>query len=87
MLSENVKKIWNNKPSVGELQAFSHVLPALLGLSRQQTHKNRQSMTACSLPRMLLLKSTLFNHAGPQDVTKQHFCKILWRKLCLRGIL
>ena len=23
----------------------------------------------------------VFNHAGPEDVTKQHFCKILWSKL------
>ena len=26
------------------------------------------------------------NYAGPEDVTiKQHFCKILWRKLCHQG--
>ena len=30
----------------------------------------------------------VFNHAGPQGVTKQHFCKILGRrKLYLQGSL
>ena len=32
------------------------------------------------------LKYRIYN-AGPEDVTKQHFCKILWRKLRLRGRL
>ena len=39
--------------------------------------KNRQSITACSLLRLFLLTISYFNHAGPENVTKQHFCKIL----------
>ena len=44
-------------------------------------------MTACSLLRLLLAKDTAFNHAGPEDVTKQHFLKILRRSLRLQGSL
>ena len=46
--------------------------------------KHRQSITACSLLLLLLLRISYY-FIGPNDVTKQHFCEILWRKLCLRG--
>jgi len=39
--------------------------------------KNRQSMTACSLLRLLLRRMLYVT----THVTKEHFCKILWSKL------
>ena len=36
-------------------------------------------MTACTvaLTASVITYNIVFNHAGPKDVTKQHFCKIL----------
>ena len=42
-----------------------------------ETIKNRQSMTGYTLLGLLLLRIIIFNHAGPEDVTKQNFCQTL----------
>lgn len=47
--------------------------------------KNRQSMTAFGNTASVITYNVIFNHAGPKDVTKQHFGKILLRKPRLWG--
>lgn len=47
--------------------------------------KNRQSMTAFGNTASVITYNVIFNHTGTKDVTKQHFGKILLRKLRLWG--
>lgn len=42
-------------------------------------------MTAFGNTASVIMYNVIFNHAGTKDVTKQHFGKILLRKLRLWG--
>ena len=53
------------------------ILPPQPFLLTNKPPKNRQSMTACSLLRLLLRRMLYVT----THVTKEHFCKILWSKL------
>lgn len=69
--------------TVDKFEDFKQIFdksPSLRFIKRKWAVSNCMQLTAT-----VITQNVVFNNAGPEELTKQHFCKILGRKPCLQG--